>query len=96
MRVVDGPNYILVASNGGAPDNPLWVYNLRANPNVTVQDETKIYTMRVRQMVEPTERERVWSIALEAFPRYQRYAESAGQAGRVIPVFLAEAVASAA
>ena len=40
MRVADGPNYILVASNGGSPKNPLWVYNLRANPEVTVQDES--------------------------------------------------------
>jgi F420H(2)-dependent quinone reductase len=95
MRVMDSQNYILVASNGGAPDNPLWVYNLRADPNVTVQDETKIYTMRVREVVEPAERERVWSIALEAFPRYQLYEESAGQAGRVIPLFIAEAVDSA-
>lgn len=90
MRVADGQNYILVASNGGAPDNPLWVYNLRADPNVTVQDEAKVYTMRVREAVDSAERERLWPIAVEAFPRYQLYEENAGQAGRVIPVFIAE------
>lgn len=92
MRVADGPNYILVASNGGVSDNPLWVYNLRAEPNVTVQDETNIYTMRAREVVDQAERDRLWPIALEAFPRYQLYEESAAQTGRIIPVFIAEPV----
>ena len=34
MRVQDGANYVLVGSTGGAPKNPVWVYNLRANPLV--------------------------------------------------------------
>ena len=34
MRVKDGDNYVLVASKGGAPDNPVWVYNLRADPRI--------------------------------------------------------------
>jgi deazaflavin-dependent oxidoreductase (nitroreductase family) len=94
MRVVDGKNYILVGSNGGAPNNPLWVYNLRADPNVTIQDETRVYTMRVREVVDAAERERLWLIALEAFPRYQLYQDNAGQEGRVIPVFVAEPIES--
>ena len=28
MRVKDGNNYVLVGSMGGAPKNPVWVYNL--------------------------------------------------------------------
>ena len=92
MRVVDGKNYILVGSNGGAASNPLWVYNLRANPNVTIQDETKVYTMRVREVVDLAERDRLWRIALAAFPRYQLYQDNADQEGRVIPVFVAEPI----
>jgi deazaflavin-dependent oxidoreductase (nitroreductase family) len=94
MRVVDGENYILVGSNGGAPNNPLWVNNLRADPNVTIQDETQIYTMRVREVVDPAERGGIWPIALEAFPRYQLYQENASQAVRVIPIFIAEPMES--
>ena len=94
MRVVDGKNYILVGSNGGAPNNPLWVYNLRADPKVTIQDETKIYTMCVREVVDLAERDRLWRIALEAFPRYQLYLENADQEGRVIPIFVAEPIES--
>ena len=83
-----------MGSNGGAPDNPLWVYNLRADPNVTIQDETKVYTMRVREVVDSAERDRLWLIALEAFPRYQLYQDNADQESRVIPVFIAEPIES--
>ena len=92
MRVADGSDYILVASNGGAPHNPLWVHNLRAHPDVTIQDEVQVYTMRVREVVDSDERERIWPIAVAAFPRYERYLESAGQSGRLIPIFIAESV----
>ncbi|MFC1961243.1 nitroreductase family deazaflavin-dependent oxidoreductase [Chloroflexota bacterium] len=87
MRVVDGDNYILVASNGGAPQNPLWVHNLRAHPSVTIQDQTEVYQMRVREVAESTERNRLWEIALEAFPRYQQYQDNTD---RLIPVFVVE------
>jgi F420H(2)-dependent quinone reductase len=33
MRVKDGDKYVLVGSQGGAPTDPVWVHNLRANPN---------------------------------------------------------------
>ncbi len=89
IRVVDGDNYILVASKGGASTNPQWYYNLKANPDVEIRDKTEVHAMRVREVVDPAERERIWSIAVEAFPRYQEYQD---KAGRVIPVFLAEPV----
>lgn len=92
MRVVDGDNYILVASNGGASDNPLWVSNLRADPDVTIQDKTECHQMRVREIPESDERKRFWKLAVKAFPRYELYQENAGKAGRLIPVFLAEPV----
>src|SRR5215469_353116 len=49
MRVKDGENYILVGSMGGAPKNPVWVYNLRANPVVEIRDHTEIHAMGVRE-----------------------------------------------
>src|SRR5690348_14518091 len=50
MRVKDGANYILVGSMGGAPNNPVWVYNLRARPAVEIRDHTVIQAMRVREV----------------------------------------------
>jgi len=92
MRVADGDNYILVGSNGGAEDNPLWVNNLRTDPNVTIQDETQVYPMCVREVGEGDERDRLWKIAVEAFPRYQQYQDNADKADRLIPIFLAELI----
>ena len=90
MKVVDGNNYILVASQGGVPEHPLWYHNLKADPNVEIRDKSKVYAMRVREVVDSVERERLWNIAVGAFPPYQDYQE---KTERVIPIFVAESVA---
>jgi deazaflavin-dependent oxidoreductase (nitroreductase family) len=87
MRVKDGNNYVLVGSRGGAPKNPVWVYNLRADSDVEIRDEADVYTMRVREIEEGEERERLWALAVTAFPPYEEYQ---GRTARRIPVFLAE------
>ncbi len=88
MRVVDGNSYILVASQGGAPNHPMWYHNLKAEPNVEIRDEANVYSMRVREVVESDERHRLWDIAVAAYPPYQEYQD---KTARVIPVFIAEA-----
>ena len=87
MRVVDGDSYILVASKAGAPEHPFWYHNLKAEPNVEIRDKAEVYSMRVREVVEPVERQRLWDLAVLAFPAYQEYQE---KANRLLPVFLAE------
>jgi deazaflavin-dependent oxidoreductase (nitroreductase family) len=89
MRVVDGNNYILVASQGGAPKHPLWYHNLKANPNVEIRDRSNVYKMRVREVTDSAERERLWKIAVAAYPPYRDYQE---KTDRVIPIFVAEPV----
>ncbi len=89
MRVADGENYILVASRGGAPTHPFWYTNLKADPNVEIRDKTEVRAMRVREVEDEAERQRLWAIAVAAFPPYQGYQE---KAGRVIPLFVAEPV----
>ena len=88
MRAMDGRNYILVASQGGAPKNPRWYHNLKAEPNVEIRDETQVHSMRVREVVDPGERQRLWDIAVAAYAPYQEYQE---KTDRIIPVFIAEA-----
>ena len=90
MRVADGNNYILVASQGGAPQHPQWYHNLKANPNVEIRDKTEVYARRVREVVDAVERERLWGIAVKAFPPYQEYQ---AKTKRLIPIFVAEPVA---
>jgi len=87
MRVKDGANYILVGSVGGAPANPVWVYNLRANPAVEIRDLAVVQTMRVREVSDQTERARLWKLAVAAFPPYEEYQ---AKTTRTIPVFVAE------
>ncbi len=89
MRAMDGSNYILVASQGGAPKNPRWYANLKAEPDVEIRDETQVHSMRVREVVDSVERKRLWDIAVAAYPPYQEYQD---KTDRVIPVFIAEAI----
>ena len=87
MRVKDGDGYVLVASQGGAPKNPVWVYNLRADPSVEIRDKTDVFKMRVREVNDAAERERVWALCVAAFPPYEEYKN---KTSRTIPVFIAE------
>ncbi len=87
MRVKDGESYVLVASQGGAPKDPVWVYNLRANPVVEIRDETVVTPMRVREIEDEAERTRLWDLSVEAYPPYEEYQ---GRTDRRIPVFVAE------
>jgi len=89
MRVKDGDSYVLVGSVGGAPKNPVWVYNLRANPDVELRDGTDVWPMRVREVKDDAERARLWELSVAAFPPYAQYQE---RTQRKIPVFLAEPV----
>ena len=89
MRVKDGDNYVLVGSQGGAPKNPVWVYNLRATPAVEIRAATEVSTMRVREIKDGEERDRIWAAAVEAFPPYADYKE---RTSRTIPVFIAEPI----
>ena len=89
MRVKVENSYVLIASMGGAPKNPLWVYNLRANPEVEIRDGTTVTRMRVREVTEDPERGRLWSASAAAYPPYNDYQ---ARTTRKIPVFLAEPV----
>jgi deazaflavin-dependent oxidoreductase (nitroreductase family) len=87
MRVTDGARYVLVGSMGGAPKNPVWVYNLRANPAVELRDHTTVQAMRVREVTDEAERARLWKLAVAAFPPYEEYQ---AKTTRRIPLFVAE------
>lgn len=87
MRVVDGDRYVLVASIGGAPKHPVWYYNLLAHPEITVRDGERVQEMRARLVTDPTERARLWALAVAAFPNYAEYQT---KTTRVIPLFVAE------
>lgn len=89
MRVKVDDSYVLIGSMGGAPKNPSWVYNLRAHPDVEIRDRTDVFRMRVREVEDDAERERLWRASAEAYPPYNDYQ---AKTSRRIPVFVAEPV----
>ena len=87
MRVSDGDGYVLVGSLGGAPQDPVWVHNLLAEPRIELRDRSSVHAMRARLVDDPGERERLWRLAVEAYPEYDDYQR---KTERVIPLFRAE------
>jgi F420H(2)-dependent quinone reductase len=86
MRVTHNGEYALVASMGGAPENPVWYYNLRANPDeVTIQDGAEPFEAHVREL-SGDERVTWWERCVAAYPPYAEYQT---RTQRRIPVFVA-------
>ena len=88
MRVEHDGRYAMVASKGGAPEHPLWYYNVRANPRVELQDGPDKQDMTARE-VSGDERAEWWKRAVAAYPPYAEYQE---KTTREIPVFVQEPV----
>jgi deazaflavin-dependent oxidoreductase (nitroreductase family) len=87
MRVEHDGAYLMVASQGGAPQHPVWYYNVKADPEaLMVQDGADRFDARAREL-EGKEREVWWQRAVEAFPPYAEYQRNTD---RQIPVLLAE------
>lgn len=84
MRVEHNGEYAIVASLGGAPKNPVWYYNVQANPRVELQDGTESHDYEAREVF-GDERAAWWKRAVEAWPDYAKYQE---KTDRQIPVFV--------
>ncbi|WP_043257418.1 nitroreductase family deazaflavin-dependent oxidoreductase [Streptomyces sp. Tu6071] len=84
MRVEHNGQYAVVASKGGAPEHPVWYYNVKGHPEVELQDgpTRKDYTARE---VTGAEKAEWWDRAVEAFPDYADYQK---KTDRPIPVFV--------
>ena len=86
MRVEHEGEYALVASMGGAPTNPSWYANLKANPNdVTIQDGPEPFAVTVRE-VSGADYDAWWERAARAFPNYNEYQS---KTARTIPILVA-------
>jgi deazaflavin-dependent oxidoreductase (nitroreductase family) len=84
MRIEHDGEYAVVASLGGAPKNPVWYYNIKADPHVELRDgtETKDYIARE---VFGDEKAPWWERAVAAWPDYANYQT---KTDRQIPVFV--------
>lgn len=86
MRVRDGDRYAVIASQGGAPNDPVWYRNLVDEPRVSLQDgpEVRDYVARTAS---PEERAQWWTKATEVWPDYDEYQR---RTEREIPVVVLE------
>jgi proline iminopeptidase len=84
----DGERYVIVASKGGAPDDPGWYRNLQKTPVVTLQVRDDVFRARA-DTAEGDERERLWRAANTVWPHYDEYAL---RTDRQIPVVVLERV----
>jgi deazaflavin-dependent oxidoreductase (nitroreductase family) len=64
--------WVVVASKGGAPENPSWFENLRAEPDAEIQVRGEVIPVRA-DVAEGDERARLWSQMTEVWPAYDEY-----------------------
>jgi deazaflavin-dependent oxidoreductase (nitroreductase family) len=78
----DGDRVTVVASKLGLPENPAWLHNLRANPDVKLGDQP----FRAEVVEDEASRARLWELADRVFPPYAAYRQRAARSGRTIPI----------
>lgn len=81
-----GDAYVIVASQGGAPEHPGWYRNLVKTPEVELQVRADHVLGRARTAA-GEERERLWRAMAEIWPHYDAYA---ARTDREIPVVVVE------
>lgn len=82
----DDGSFVVVASKGGAPDDPAWMKNLREDPGARVQVAADRFAARARAAT-GEERDRLWAHMTEIWPAYEDYAT---KTDRQIPVVVLE------
>ncbi len=82
----DGGNYVVIASKGGAPEDPQWFRNLRADPDITIEVGATTLPVRAR-VAEGEERDRLYRAQADLMPNFDEYAKATT---RTIPVVVFE------
>jgi len=86
MYVPYGDGVLLVASQGGAPNNPVWYNNIAANPDIEVRHRTRRMKLHAR-LATPQEKLALWPVCDAA---YAPFAEYRARTSRDIPIFVCE------
>jgi deazaflavin-dependent oxidoreductase (nitroreductase family) len=83
-----GDEYVIVASKGGAPEDPGWYRNIAKTPEVELQVRDEVIPAHAH-VAEGEERERLWRLAAQQWPDYDEYAK---KTDREIPVVVLDPV----
>ncbi|HXM58439.1 MAG TPA: nitroreductase family deazaflavin-dependent oxidoreductase [Candidatus Dormibacteraeota bacterium] len=84
----DGDRLVVIASKGGAPTNPGWYHNVKANPIVTVEVGTEQFQARAHE-VEGAERDRLYDAHAALMPNFAEYQR---KTTRRIPVLVLQRI----
>lgn len=68
----DGDTMVIVASKAGAPTNPDWYHNVKANPKITVEVGTETFPVEATE-AEGAERDAIWAAVVAANPGFGEY-----------------------
>jgi deazaflavin-dependent oxidoreductase (nitroreductase family) len=79
----DGDRFVIIASKGGAPDNPDWFHNIKANPRVIVEVGDDRFEADAEIHEDGDERRRLFDQQAELMPGFRDYEKATT---RVIPV----------
>ncbi|WP_222853438.1 nitroreductase family deazaflavin-dependent oxidoreductase [Fodinicola acaciae] len=79
----DGDDVIIIASKGGAPENPAWYHNLLANPDTTIELGPDTWDVRAEALTEGPERDRLYQAMADKMPNFHEYQKNTD---RIIPV----------
>ena len=72
LYVMDGEDFVIIASKGGAATHPAWYLNLRANPDATVEIGDREVQVEAG-VADPEEKARLWEKMVEMYPTYDDY-----------------------
>ena len=72
LYVMDGENFVIIASKGGAPTHPAWYLNLRNDPEATVEIGGREVRVRAEE-VDSEAKARLWRKMVEMYPTYDDY-----------------------
>src|SRR4051794_26586153 len=64
MYIMDGPSYVITASNGGKEKNPGWFSNVQSSPEVTIQVKGQP-KKAVAEVAGPEKRSELWAKLVE-------------------------------
>jgi deazaflavin-dependent oxidoreductase (nitroreductase family) len=72
LYVMDGEDFVIIASKGGVPTHPAWYLNLRADPDATVEVGDREVRVRA-EVADSEEKARLWQRMVEMYPTYDDY-----------------------
>ena len=83
----DGDRIVIAGSKGGAPTDPAWVHNLRAQPLASAEVNNEVFPVAATIEADGPERDRLWAAHVADMPGFGEYP---AKTARIIPMIVLE------